>query len=131
MFPQGIIGAIVGKLLNIKTVFTSHGSDVKLLNNSGLFGKLVINFTINNSESFTAVSKKSLDILKTSFRNNSDDLNYTIIPMGVDDVFNKTYELRKEEGGLTNFLYFGRMIEYKGVDLIIEAGIKLKEKPEN
>lgn len=131
LFPQGIIGAIVGKLLNIKTVFTSHGSDVKLLNNSGLLGKLVINFTINNSESFTAVSKKSLDILKTSFRNNSDDLNYKIIPMGVDEVFfNKTYELRKEKDGLTNFLYFGRMIGYKGVDLIIEAALKLKEKSE-
>ena len=131
LFPQGIIGAIVGKLLNIKTVFTSHGSDVKLLNNSGLFGKLIINFTINNSESFTAVSKKSLDILKTSFRNNSDDLNYKIIPMGVDEVFfNKTYELRNKENRVTNFLYFGRMIGYKGVDLIIEAALKLKENPE-
>ena len=68
LFPQGFIGAIVGKLLNIKTVFTSHGSDVKLLNNSGLFGKLIINFTINNSDSFTAVSKKSLNILKTSLK---------------------------------------------------------------
>ena len=87
-----------------------------MLNNSGLFGKLVINFTINNSESFTAVSKKSLDILKTSLRNNSDDLNYKIIPMGVDEVFlNKTYELKKEEGVLTNFLYFGRMIDTKGL----------------
>ena len=51
--------------------------------------------------------------------------------MGVDEVFfNKTYELRNKENRVTNFLYFGRMIEYKGVDLIIEAALKLKENPE-
>ena len=131
LFPQGFIGALVGKLLNIKTVFTSHGSDVKLLNNSGSIGKLITNFTVNNSDSFTAVSKTSLNTLKTSIKNNSRDLNCKIIPMGVDEnFFEKINQHKVKENNLTNFLYFGRMIDYKGVDLIIDAVLRLREKPE-
>jgi len=131
LFPQGFIGALVGKLLNIKTVFTSHGSDVKLLSNSGLLGRLIINFTVNNSDSFTAVSQKSLNILKTSIKNKSSDLNCKVIPMGVDEFFfEKIYEPQVKENDSTNFLYFGRMIDYKGVDLIIDAVFRLRKKPE-
>ena len=104
LFPQGFIGALVGKLLNIKTVFTSHGSDVKLLSNSGLLGRLIINFTVNNSASFTAVSQKSLNILKTSIKNKSSDLNCKVIPMGVDEFFfEKIYEPQDNENDSTNF----------------------------
>ena len=35
-----------------------------------------------------------------------------------------------EENNSTNFLYFGRVIDYKGVDLIIDAALRLREKPE-
>ena len=31
VFPQAFISALVGKVMGIKVVFTSHGSDVKIL----------------------------------------------------------------------------------------------------
>ena len=40
--------------------------------------------------------------------------------------FKKFMNLEMKKKG-NKFFYFGRMIDYKGVDLIIEAVLKLKE----
>jgi len=128
VFPQGFISALVGKMLNINTVFTSHGSDVKILNNLGYFGKFIINFTLNNSVKFTAVSKNGLENLKFATPNNSKVFNSEIIPMGVDEIFfTKEKLVSKKLTNTIKFLYFGRFINYKGIDLIIEAAFKLKK----
>ena len=58
VFPQAFISALVGKVMGIKVVFTSHGSDVKILKKMGSIGNFIINFTVKNSHRFTSVSKK-------------------------------------------------------------------------
>ena len=49
VFPQAFISALVGKAMGIKVVFTSHGSDVKILKKIGSIGDFIINFTVKNS----------------------------------------------------------------------------------
>ncbi len=127
VFPQAFISSIIGKFLKKKVVFTSHGSDVKLLNNLGLLGKLIIKFTINNSNKFTVVSKTGLENIKFSFDNLLNENKYEVIPMGVDNIFFDKKILDNSNNHTIKFLYFGRMVQYKGVDLIIEAAQMLDD----
>ena len=127
VFPQAFISSIIGKFLKKKVVFTSHGSDVKLLNNLGLLGKLIIKFTINNSNKFTVVSKTGLENIKFSFDNLLNENKYEVIPMGVDNIFFDKKILDNPNNHTIKFLYFGRMVQYKGVDLIIEAAQMLDD----
>ena len=54
--------------MGIKVVFTSHGSDVKILKKIGSIGDFIINFTVKNSYKFTSVSKTNLDLLKSGIQ---------------------------------------------------------------
>ena len=121
LFPQAFVSSIVGKIFKIKVVFTSHGSDIKILKKFGFLGDFVINFTLKNSLKFTSVSKHNLSLIKKD--TNIENLpNHSVIPMGVDDIF---YESRikpvVKNNPEINILYYGRFIEYKGIDLLIEA----------
>ena len=120
VFPQAFISALVGKVMGIKVVFTSHGSDVKILKKMGSVGNFIINFTVKNSYRFTSVSKKNLELLKSSIPKNYIPEN-KIIPMGVDNIFFQKKLTEKKLSENINILYFGRIVEYKGIDLLINA----------
>ena len=120
VFPQAFISALVGKVMGIKVVFTSHGSDVKILKKMGSVGNFIINFTVKNSHRFTSVSKNNLELLKSSIPKNYIPEN-KIIPMGVDNIFFQKKLTEKKLSENINILYFGRIVEYKGIDLLINA----------
>ena len=124
VFPQAFISALVGKAMGIKVVFTSHGSDVKILKKIGSIGDFIINFTVKNSYKFTSVSKTNLDLLKSGIPKKYIPEN-KIIPMGIDNIFFQKEAVKKTSSKDINILYFGRIVEYKGVDLLIEALNKL------
>jgi len=124
VFPQAFISALVGKAMGIKVVFTSHGSDVKILKKIGSIGDFIINFTVKNSYKFTSVSKTNLDLLKSGIPKKYIPEN-KIIPMGIDNIFFQKEAVKKTSSKDVNILYFGRIVEYKGVDLLIEALNKL------
>jgi glycosyltransferase involved in cell wall biosynthesis len=127
LFPQAFISAIVGKFLRIDTVFTSHGSDVKILQNLGWLGKFIVRFSIKNSKKFTVVSSSNLKIVQSLLPDKKLLVKQMIIPMGIEDIFyEESYPEPKKNNNTLKFLYFGRMVHYKGIDLIIDAAKKMK-----
>lgn len=127
LFPQAFISAIVGKFLRIDTVFTSHGSDVKILQNLGRLGKFIVRFSIKNSKKFTVVSSSNLKIVQSLLPDKKLLVKQKIIPMGIEDIFyEESYPEPKKNNDTLKFLYFGRMVHYKGIDLIIDAAKKMK-----
>lgn len=131
LFPQAFISAIVGKFLRIDTVFTSHGSDVKILKNFGWLGRFIVRFSIQNSEKFTVVSSSNLKIIESLLTNKNITTKQKIIPMGIEDIFyTEINQEPKKNHDMLNFLYFGRMVHYKGVDLIIDAAKKIQNENE-
>jgi glycosyltransferase involved in cell wall biosynthesis len=129
LFPQAFISTLVGKFLRIDTVFTSHGSDVKILKNLGWLGKFIVRFSIKNSKKFTVVSSSNLQIIQPLLSNKKLLDKQKIIPMGIEDIFyEQSKNTRKKNNDLVKYLYFGRMVHYKGIDLIIDAAKKMKDE---
>ena len=119
VFPQAFIGALVCKILNINHVFTSHGSDVSILNNLGYLGKSIKKFTIENSKKYTTVSSLATKKLNKNISfNKTKHLN---IPMGINEIFFKNKSNLNKKSENLNLLYFGRITKYKGLDLVINA----------
>ena len=49
--------------------------------------------------------------------------------MGIEDIFYKEINQEpKKNNDILKFLYFGRMVHYKGVDLIIDAAKKIQNE---
>ena len=129
LFPQAFISTLVGKFLRIDTVFTSHGSDVKILKNLGWLGKFIVRFSIKNSKKFTVVSSSNLQIIQPLLSNKKLLDKQKIIPMGIEDIFyEQSKNTCKKNNDLVKYLYFGRMVHYKGIDLIIDAAKKMKDE---
>lgn len=122
VFPQAFISSIVGKLLNIKVVFTSHGSDVLILRKIKYLGNFILKFTLKNSSKYTFVSSKNKTFIPSNF---IDSNSSSVIPMGISDEFYNTEKTNHESKG--SFLYFGRLVDYKGVDILIQSIKKIKD----
>jgi glycosyltransferase involved in cell wall biosynthesis len=122
VFPQAFISSIVGKLLNIKVVFTSHGSDVLILRKIKYLGNFIVKFTLKNSSKYTFVSSKNKTFIPSNF---IDSNSSSVIPMGISDEFYNTEKTNHESKG--SFLYFGRLVDYKGVDILIQSLKKIKD----
>lgn len=129
-FPQAIITYLIAKKHNIKFAFTSHGSDVQIINNLGRIGKKIIRTVAKNSYKYTAVSQLTLNEINKNFKKSELQLDkFKVIPMGIDenyfDVENKKITPHSVNP-IINMIYVGRLIDYKGVDLIINVLNKLK-----
>ena len=124
VFPQAFISSILGKIFNVKTVFTSHGSDLKILSKIGTIGKIILNFTLKNSTKFTVVSNLCLNYFSSEnlkkYQNKLD-----VIPMGISEQFFTANDSKLDSKEYTNILFYGRMIDYKGIDLLINSIYKL------
>jgi glycosyltransferase involved in cell wall biosynthesis len=130
VFPQAFITSIISKITNTKYVFTSHGSDVTMLNKFKPLGKIIMKYVIRNSEKFTVVSSKNIEKISDLVSTKEYQNKLKVIPMGVDDLFFKEEINLNTNSGQTRFIYFGRLTEYKGIDLLIRAFHKsLQENP--
>lgn len=122
IFPQAFISAIISKVTGTKFVFTSHGSDVTLLRKLSFLGKFILKFSISNAVKITVVSEKNQKKIDEFININKHKEKIKVIPMGVS---NKFYEQLSTKNQITSektdFLYYGRLTKYKGVDLLIKS----------
>ena len=132
-FPQAFITAILAKYYDVKFIYTSHGSDVQLFNSLGFIGKYIIRKVTDSSHRYTAVSDLTLQQINRNF--NSEELNpnkFKVIPMGIDEKYFKVKnQLEKKHNDYLRFLYVGRLVDYKGVELLLTALSQYKLKNDN
>ncbi len=118
--PQGLVGILCKQLFQIPCITTIHGTDVHRFKFS--FFKNLNAFIINRSNICTANSRATSKIAQTI----SDTKKIEIIPMGVDTSFfnkNKRSGSIKDKYGIEGnvILYVGRLIDWKGIDYLINA----------
>ena len=132
IFPQAFIASLISKATKTKFVFTSHGSDVTLLRKLNFLGKFILRFSISNASRFTVVSKKNLNKMDEFIDIKNYKEKIQVIPMGIS---NKFYEQSKIKNTIDSqvkyFLYYGRLTEYKGVDLLIKSFKEINNKYPN
>ena len=80
-----------------------------------------MNYTFSNTGKFTFVSNKAVEMLSSSPMLENIENKYAVIPMGVDDIFYEKPIIENNNSQSLNLLYFGRLVDYKGVDLLIES----------
>ncbi len=133
IIPQGLSLLISKPFIHksIKTVLTSHGSDLYTLN--GKTGFWIKNKIIKNCTAITLVSSAMKNFLKRKFNSSLPSKIY-VIPMGTDlrntftpgEITSKKAIQRSKE----SLLYVGRLIDIKGVDRLLRAlSLLIKEKP--
>lgn len=118
--PQAVNARIVGALLNIPFVITTHASDVSVWKKIPLVGKLIVQNTTRRAHKITAVSTRSMNKLLDFFDEAEiDTLNHKlqIIPMGVPIPEAKSTHLTDNK----HILFIGRLAEKKGVTYLLEA----------
>ena len=122
-FPQAVISSIVSKINGVKFIYTSHGSDVQVFNSIGKIGKYLVRKVTNSAYKYTAVSNLTLNEINSNL--NKDDLaidKFQVIPMGIDEkYFEIENKISTNREKVLNFLYIGRLVDYKGVDILLNA----------
>ncbi len=130
-FPQAVNAYFVSKILKTKFVFTTHGSDVLIFNNLGKIGKFIIKKVTNASYKYTAVSNLTLNEINKNFSlENLDKNKFKVIPMGINDKFFEIKAKQHNQNKLLKFLYIGRLIDYKGLDILFKALAEYKKQNE-
>jgi len=118
--PQGFVGILCKQLFKIPCITTIHGTDVHRFKFS--FLKNLNAFVINHSDICTANSSATSKVAQTI----SEAKKIDIVPMGVNTLFfkkhNKPVSIRDKYGIDGNvILYVGRLIDWKGIDYLINA----------
>ncbi len=129
--PQGVACGFAALLTRKPHVFTSHSSDVEVLNRVPLLGTWLVRFLVRKCRALTVVSHRSHTKLKTFFSESmwkDIETKVKIIPMGVEL---KDWALRQELGeslraklGIgqkKTILFIGRLVEKKGIEYVLEA----------
>lgn len=125
--PQGLTGVICSRIYGIPCVTTIHGSDVyglKIPFLNSLNARV-----IKDADACTANSKRTAQ----ASREISGREDIDIIPMGIDpDLFTKSFDVEvlrnKYEIEGESILFVGRLIDWKGIDDLINAVPKILKK---
>ncbi len=127
VLPQALVSALVCKILKIKLLFTTHGAEVLLLNKIKIVNKILLNFITKNTYKFTSNSSLTMSQITDNTKNKFFINKNKIIPMGIrDEFFNLSIE--NKEYNKNKFLYIGRLVDYKGVEILIESMKSLQDK---
>lgn len=131
--PQAITALIINKLKNIPYSFSSHAHDAEILSKLPILGKLILNYIVKNSYSFTFDTENTKQKLKKYiFTKNWDESKCLVLAMGVNT---KLLEIQKKKfkndvlnGKTVQISYVGRFAEKKGVELLIDSFSNLLTK---
>ena len=129
MFPSGLIGALICRLLGKPHIVLEHSGSLHLLSKTRA-GKMVAKFLINSSRQVVAVSadlkKKLIDLCPQA----RDVIE--IIPMGVK-LSGLTKPVRLNASSLASetvspftILFIGRLTRIKGLDVLLRAASGLR-----
>jgi L-malate glycosyltransferase len=131
LIPQGCIGALFHRLMNIPHISTVHGSDLNLITQNRFLAP-VGRFVINNSEFITVNSsymKRQLELFYPECH-----AKIRVIPMGINPekyYMGKFSDLKKKYQAKNIILSVGRLIDWKGTIFLIDAmPMVLKDNPE-
>lgn len=118
--PQGLIGAISGRLLHRPHILSVHGTDVNIAAKSRLLG-WVTRIVTRNSGKILTNSTYTRELFISI--DPSAESKIEVIPMGVDvKLFQNALNGNpKGKSGAPYILYIGRLIDCKGLEYLIEA----------
>ena len=122
-FPQAVNAFIVSKILNVPFSFTSHSSDLVIVDKKiPILGKLIIRKVCLNAKSISTPSKKIMNLIKEYFSDEEfKKINHHVIPMGINSN-NISLDTKKNTNtGVFEILFVGRFADKKGVDVLIES----------
>lgn len=124
IFPQGLIAVLVRycSRRKINIVTTSHGSDLYALN--GFSMNIIKKYVIKNSELFTVVSTAMAKYISTHL--GISRFKPCVIPMGV--ALDNLPVLREITRNSHQYIFVGRLIQGKGVDVLLKAFSELKSR---
>ncbi len=115
ILPHGLIGAILSALFNIPHVSSVHGTDLSILNKSGLL-KIYLKFLTMHTDMITTNSSFTMNHIS-----NNTDCPLKIIPMGVSKEWLETEIPMHKERPYKQIIFVGRLIPLKGVHTLISA----------
>ena len=129
-FPQAVNAYLVSKLCNIPFVFTSHSSDVRIVERRiPLIGKNIIRKVCKEALAISAPSRKIIDLIARYFSEEEfENIKTFVIPMGINTENINRKITRNPKKETLNILFVGRFSEKKGVKILIESIYNVKQK---
>jgi glycosyltransferase involved in cell wall biosynthesis len=118
ILPGGLIAAVVGRVLHVPYVLTVHGADAYAL--QGPVARRLKRWVLARAAVVTAVSHDIADRLGE--RVPAAD----VTPMGVD-VAAVAAAIGKREPDPTGMLFVGRLVEKKGLDVLLDAAAEVPD----
>jgi len=137
ILPQGLVGAIIYKILKKPHILTVHAGDVFALANMPI-GKFFAIFVVKNSSKIFVVSNYVSQILCAMLPDNTiQEYNdkLMILPMGVDvKLYQSNQTIKKKnlyKRKNTTILFIGRLNDKKGIIYLIQSMLELKHISEH
>jgi len=118
--PQGLTGAVCGRLLHLPHILSVHGTDVNIAAKNRIFG-WVTKFVTRNCDRILTNSTYTRKIILSI--DPSVEERVEVIPMGVDvkRFQNTPSDNPISKSQVPSVLYIGRLIDCKGLEYLIEA----------
>lgn len=136
--PQALTGALAAKITNTPIVFDTQASDAIVLKHVPFARKIIVGIC-HQALAYTVPSQQTLDKLLyfTDDTNREEVLSkVTMVPYGTSSVHvtdKSKIDVTKKYGlGNKKIIYFiGRLVDRKGVDLLIESFARLYKSDPN
>jgi len=132
--PQALTGALVSKITGVPLVFDTQASDAIVLKRVP-FSRSIVAWVCRQARAYTVPSQQTLDKLLYFASDRTRDKilrKVTMVPYGTSrvDISKETVKKALQRYDLEgkSYLYFiGRLVDRKGVDILISAFAKLRE----
>ncbi len=117
LLPQGIVALVLKKMCNMHYVLTLHGADVYTLNYFPIMH--LKKYILDQASQVNAVSPQLKNYVLNVI---GSKVKIDVIPIGVDDLhFKKICHAGDCTKYKSDILYVGRLVEKKGLFVLIEA----------
>ncbi|MEM3362609.1 MAG: glycosyltransferase family 4 protein [Candidatus Micrarchaeia archaeon] len=125
VYPPGYVGISFNKLTGVPVVITSHGGDIKKNINNQIINRRITSRILKTFSEAQAVTAISYYMREQILELNASPDKVYLIPNGIQlnefKYFGNKASLSKE----SYILYLGRLVQVKGVDILIQAFSKM------